>query len=226
MNESPQCQPTRAEFSAYLDSTMSGREMAAIQTHLEGCAPCAEEFAAWRAMQRSLAELGPAHAPSTLHTQLRAAIAAEREQGTYLPWSGRALRLWQATIGPAALRLSGGLAAALVLAGSLGWLFAAPIAVQANDDKLANLTPPRYLYSQVAPQPIDVPMDVPIVVEALVNEQGRVYDYAILDGPKDGRVQVQVIDNLLVSVFKPATVFGTPVRGHVVMTYTGVSVRG
>jgi hypothetical protein len=27
-------------------------------------------------------------------------------------------------------------------------------------------------------------------------------------------------------VFKPATVFGVPVRGHVVVTFTGVSVKG
>jgi hypothetical protein len=63
-------------------------------------------------------------------------------------------------------------------------------------------------------------------VEALVNEQGRVYDYVIVNGPHSAQVQVQVADNLLASVFKPAMVFGVPVRGHVVLTYTGVSVRG
>jgi hypothetical protein len=113
-----------------------------------------------------------------------------------------------------------------VLVAGLGWLFAAPIAVQANDDRLANLQPARYLYSQVPPQPIRVPHDEPIVVEALVNEQGRVYDYVIVNGPHSAQVQVQVADNLLASVFKPAMVFGVPVRGHVVLTYTGVSVRG
>jgi hypothetical protein len=78
----------------------------------------------------------------------------------------------------------------------------------------------------VPPQPIPAPHDAPIIVEALVNEQGRVYDYTILDGPHDPKVQVRVEDNLLASVFRPATVFGSPVRGHVVLTYTGVSVRG
>jgi hypothetical protein len=53
-----------------------------------------------------------------------------------------------------------------------------------------------------------------------------VYDYSILEGPADAAVKLRVEDNLMTSVFKPATVFGVPVRGHVVVTYTGVSVRG
>ena len=67
--------------------------------------------------------------------------------------------------------------------------------------------------------------DEPIVVEALVNPQGRVYDYAIVNGPRDQKVQLQVADNLLSSVFKPASLFGVPVRGHVVLTYAGISVH-
>lgn len=105
-------------------------------------------------------------------------------------------------------------------------MFGAPIVVQANDDAMAHLVAPRYLYSQVPPEPIETRRDVPIVVEALVDNKGRVYDYAILAGPRDAEVKVRVENNLLGSVFKPATVFGVPVRGHVVMTYTGVSVRG
>jgi hypothetical protein len=217
------CARAQEQFSAYLDSTMSGAAMVALQRHLDTCAGCAAEFAAWREVQRSLAELGPAAAPERLQAQLRLAIGVERERGSNLSWNRRALRLWQTSIAPAAL---GGLAAAMVLAGGMAWLFAAPISVQANDDRLAHLAPPRYLYSQVPPQPINTAHDAPIVVEALVDEQGRVYDYHIVQGPQNAAVQVRVEDNLLASVFKPATVFGVPVRGHVVMTYTGVSVRG
>lgn len=220
------CAQVQAGFSAYLDSAMSGVQMVAIHTHLESCDACSQEFAIWRAVQSSLGELGPAAMPARLQTQLRAAIAAERSRETYLPMHRQLLRAWQTTIAPAALRVAGGFAAAVVLVAGLGYLFAAPIAVQANDDRLANLAPPRYLYSQVPPQPIRVPHDEPILVEALVNEQGRVYDYNLIAGPQDEKVQLQVADNLLASVFKPASLFGVPVRGHVVLTYTGVSVHG
>jgi hypothetical protein len=133
---------------------------------------------------------------------------------------------WGRTLAPLALRFSGALAVALLLAGSLGWLFSAPIAVQANDDRMANFVGPHYLYSQVLPQPIITHRDVPIVVEAKVDTAGRVYDYAILEGPTDQKVRISLEQNLLASVFRPATVFGVPVRGHVVLTFTGVSVQG
>jgi hypothetical protein len=223
-NQAQSCSTVREEFSAYLDGAMSGVEMAAISAHMDQCAGCAEEFAAWRSVQSALGELGPAQPPARLQTRLRAAIAQERERGSYLAWPQWALHIWNRTLAPVALRASGGLAAALVLTASLGWVFGAPI--QANDDRLAHLVAPHYLYSQVPPQPIATGRDVPIVVEAMVDTQGRVYDYQILAGPSDRAVQVRVEDNLLASVFKPATVFGVPVRGHVVLTYMGLSVHG
>jgi hypothetical protein len=216
----------QAEFSAYLDGAVSGVEMAAISSHLKGCENCAKDFNVWRQVQRSLGELGPQAPPARLQARLRAAIAAERERGAHLPLLQRALLVWRKSLAPLALRLSGGFAATLVLAGGLSWAFGAPITVQANDAGMAHLIAPRYMYSQVPPEPISTVRDVPIVVDAMVDSSGRVYRYTILEGPKNEEVKVRVENNLLSSIFTPATVFGVPVRGHVVMTYTGISVRG
>lgn len=221
-----ECERARGEFSAYLDGAISGVEMAAISEHLEGCGDCSGEFAAWRNVQRSLGELGPAQVPVELQARLQAALGEERSRGSYLPFGRRMLLAWERSIAPAALRVSGGLAAALLLVFGMGWMFGGPIAVQANDEHMAHLVAPRYLYSQVPPLPIETRRDVPIVVEAQVDTAGRVYDYTVIEGPQDPKVLVRIEDNLLGSVFKPATVFGVPVRGHVVMTYAGVSVRG
>lgn len=221
------CAAARESFSAYLDGAMSGVEMARILDHLESCEGCAVEFAAWRDVQSALAQIGPAHAPMRLQAQLRAAIATEFAKGAHLPWTGRLQMAWGRTLAPLALRVSGGLALALMLVVGLGWMFAAPIAVQANDDGLADLHAPRYLYSQVPPLPIETDRDVPLVVEAKVDSAGRVYDYTVLEGPgSDQRVKNQLEQNLLASVFRPASVFGVPVPGHVVLTYAGVSVHG
>ena len=76
------------------------------------------------------------------------------------------------------------------------------------------------------PTAVETGRDVPVLIDAKVDTRGRVYDYTILDGPSDSAVRRQVEQNLLTSVFKPATVFGVPVEGHVMLTYTGVSVRG
>jgi hypothetical protein len=221
------CGNLRSGFSASLDGAMSGVEMAAISAHLEACGECDTEFAIWREVQRSLGELGPARPPARLQTRLREAIAVERERGSHLSLPRKAQLFWRTSLASLAVPVGGGLAAALVIAGGLTWLFAAPLAaVQASDSPMANLVAPRYLYSEVPPQPIDDRRDVPVVVDALVDSQGRVYDYSIVEGPRDSAIKVRVEGNLLASIFQPATVFGVPVRGHVVVTYTGVSVRG
>jgi anti-sigma factor RsiW len=226
MQAPDECQAARAAFSSYLDGLLSGVEMGRIAQHLEACAPCANEFEAWRSLQSALGELGSAKPPERLQAQLRTALSIERERGTHLPLTGRIALLWKNSIAPLAVQGAGGLAAALLLSAGLFWLFGPGVAVQANDDGLADLVAPHYLYSQVPPQPVQAGRDVPVLVDAKVDTRGMVYDYTILDGPADPAIRLRVEQNLLFSVFRPATVFGVPVDGHVMVTYTGVSVRG
>lgn len=246
---SPACDGVREAFSDYLDGDMSGVAMQSMALHLDGCENCAAEFAAWREIQLSLASLGPAKAPARLQAQLRTALAEERARGTHLAWYRRLAGAWHATLAPIALRAATGTAATLLLLGGLSTLVvltSAPSAVQADDERLGVMTPPRYLYSEVPPQPIEFGREVPVLIEAKINDQGRVYDYTILAGPDDSgrtdtghidsghidsghidqRVERRIQANLLSSVFQPATIFGQPVKGRVMMTYTGVSVRG
>ena len=220
------CECVRAEFSAYLDGAVSGVEMAAIATHLAECSLCDREFTAWRSVQRALGELGRAKAPVRLQARLRSALEIERERGTNLPFSQQMARIWHAWLGEAAARVAGGVAAAVVILGSAGQFLASNTPVMANDDNMAHLVGPRYLYSQVPPRPLQTGHDVPVLVQAKVDERGRVYDYAIIAGPADLKVRLRVEENLLSSVFRPATAFGVPVSGQVIMTYSGVSVRG
>jgi anti-sigma factor RsiW len=221
-----ECVEAQAAFSPYLDGALTGLEMGRMAAHLEACEPCATEFEGWRDMQTTLGELGPAKAPADLQRQLRSAIRVERVSGSYLSLTGRIALLWRRSIAPLAVQGAGGLVAALLLAAGVFRLFGPGVAVQANDDGLAHLIAAHYLYSQVSQVPVETGRDVPVLVEATVDTRGRVCDYKILNGPKDGAVLLQVEQNLLSSVFKPATVFGVPVMGHVMVTYTGVSVRG
>lgn len=225
---SPQCGAMRSSFSAYLDGAVDGHQMQAIAEHLESCESCREEFESLRAMQSSLAALGPARAPADLGVRLRIAIsheiAARRRS-----WRDTLALKWENTIRPWAVQVSAGAACSVALVGTMMVLlgvFAAPQPVMANDEPLGAMTSPHYLYSAVLPRPIITDHDVPIIVEAFINDQGRVYDYHIVSGPEDVTVRNQVVDQLLLSVFEPARVFGAPVRSQVVMTFSGISVRG
>ena len=221
-----QCVAARAAFSSYLDGALSGVEMGQVADHLEVCVPCAAEFDGWLAMQTALAEIGPARAPQQLQQQIQTALGEERDRGSHLPLPGRIALTWRTSVAPLAVQTAGGMVAAALLAAGLFRLFGPGVAVQANDDGMAHLVAPHYLYSQVPPTAVETGRDVPVLIDAKVDTRGLVYDYTILEGPSDPSVRLQVEQNLLSSVFKPATVFGEPVDGHVMVTYTGVSVRG
>lgn len=227
MNASPQCARIQAFFSPYLDGAVSGRNMQEISSHLATCEDCADEFATLRAVHRSVAALGPAKAPTDLGMRLRLAISheiARRQSG----WMDSFSIKWDNSIRPLLVQVSAGFAGSVVLLGGIILLLgmvAAPETVMANDEPLGAMTAPHYLYSAVMPSAITTGQDSVIIVEAYVNEQGRVYDYDIVSGPVDRAVRIQVEDHLLTSVFQPASVFGAPVRGRVVITFSGISVR-
>jgi anti-sigma factor RsiW len=245
------CSSIRSQYSSYLDGALTGVAMQKIAAHLDGCTACSEEFAAWRQMQEALADLGPAKAPADLALRLRVALSQEQARTprqSLARWQVR----WQNTVAPFLLRASAGFASAVLLIGSAALLigaFASPEPVEARDEPAGAATSPRFLYSMIesnAPQSnvIDEDTVVPgtqglkaqngapsggsssIVVEAYVNGQGRVYDYRIISGPDDAASRAQVENLLLFSVFEPARVFGEPVRGVAVVSFSGVSVQG
>ncbi|MCU1322188.1 MAG: putative anti-sigma factor [Acidobacteriaceae bacterium] len=222
------CASVRAFFSAYLDGAVSGRRMQTIASHLETCTDCKSEFESLRDMQRVLGDLGPIKPPADLGMKLRLAISheqARRREGWFDNFSFK----WQHVIRPVLLQASAGFAGTIVLLGSVLFLLgmvAAPDPVMANDEPLGAMTVPHYRYSAVLPRAIISSHDATIIVEAYVNSDGRVYDYKIVSGPEDPAVNTQIVDQLLLSVFEPARVFGAPIRGRAVVTFSGVSVQG
>jgi Putative zinc-finger len=222
------CQKCQSSFSAYLDGAVSGQQMQQIAQHLDTCADCADEFAALRAMQQSLGTLGPAKAPADLGLKLRLAISHEQARRK-TSWRDTVSLKWDNAIRPMLMQVSAGFAGTVILVGGIGLLLgmvAAPEPVMANDEPLGAMTAPHYLYSTVYPGAIITDHDSVIVVEAYVNAQGRVYDYNVVSGPDNPEVHSQIVDRLLMSVYQPASVFGAPVRSRVVLTFSGISVRG
>lgn len=239
MNRKP-CTEVQARFSSYLDGAVSGHEMLEISRHIDGfeeggngdsvsgCEDCARELAAWRLTQDALLSLGPAKAPADLALKLRVAISHEHARRE-ARLTDRLSLAWDNAVRPFMVQLSAGLAGTVVLGGCIMLLLgmvAAPQPVLANDEPLGALTAPHFLYSSVSPGDIVTAHDTTIVVEASVDASGRVYDYTIVSGPQDEAVRTQVVDQLLGSVFQPASAFGVPIRGRVVVTFDGISVHG
>ena len=222
------CMKCQSSFSAYLDGDVSGQQMQKIASHLESCADCKREFAAWRVTLNALSSVGSAKAPADLGLRLRLAISHEHSKRKS-SWIDTLSLKWDNAVRPVLLQVSAGFAGTVALVGGIAvllGLFAVPEPVMANDEPLGAMTAPHYLYSSVNPHAILTDHDGVIVVEASVNSDGKVYDYRIVSGPESPAVQSQVVDQLLTSVFQPASVFGAPVRGRVVLTFSGISVHG
>ena len=228
------CAAIQESFSAYLDGAIGGRQMQEVLRHIEGsgdvagCEDCARELAAWRLSQDALSALGPAKAPGDLALKLRVAISHERSRRSARVLDRMSLA-WDNAVRPLLVQVSAGFATSVALVGGIVLLLgvvAAPQAVLANDEPLGAITSPHYRYSTVAPRAIVTQHDATIVVEASIDSRGRVYDFNIVAGPQDESVRTQVANQLLESVFQPASAFYVPIRGRVVMTFAGISVRG
>lgn len=247
MSRNSSCHAIRNGFSAYLDGALTGIAMRQTADHLAVCAGCRSEFAAWRSMQDSLATLGAAKAPAELALRLRVAVSQERARTArhaFARWQVR----WQNTLAPTLVRASAGFASSALLLGGAALLvcaFATPVPVEARD---ATATSPHFLYSMPAANSPDlyqaqtasleqtkvrgadraraIENANSVVVEAFVDQHGRVYDYRILSGPNTPASRARIENLLLFSVFAPARAYGEPVRGVAILSFSGIAVQG
>ena len=224
------CYEVQSGLTEYLDGRLNGREMHQIAAHLEGCPRCAREWESLRQAQMALTSLGPVPEPEDLLLRIRVAISQERARSRKSVFNTWGL-VWRNTVGPFLLQASAGFASAVLLLGTvtvLVTMFAQPEVAQANTDvPLGNPTAPRLvsLASGVGDNGVNA-LAGPVIVEAYINNQGKVYDYRIVSGPNDDATRSAVENVLLFSVFDPASFFGQPVRGLAVISFSGVSVRG
>jgi hypothetical protein len=221
------CGEIRAAFGDYLDGDMSGRAMQAVGLHLEGCADCAGEFAAERGLQQVLAASGPVKMPADLGLKLRLAISHEAARKQTL--RDNVAMQWENLVRPLLLQTASGLACAAVLFGGIT-LFTgfvpASNEVLAHDEPLGAVTMPHFLYSAAPGQPVETRNDSTIVVQADVNTAGQIYDWNVISGDLDAVTRAKIENTLMLQVYSPATMFGEPVRGRVLVTFSGILVRG
>ena len=222
-----QCADFREEFSAYLDGAVSGAAMSEIAGHLEACSGCADEFEQWRTAQTLISSIGPAKAPPNLDLRLRVALS-QQAANTAQEKLSRGRIHWQNTFRPLVWQIAAGFASTIALVGGvavlIGMFGTEPLL--ARDEPLDMASSPRFLYDPFKLAGSVADGNNPVIVQAFINGEGRVYDYKIISGSSDPNTRAQLEDTLLFSVFAPAQVFGQPVRGTVLLSFSSVSVRG
>lgn len=210
---------SQSTLSAYLDLELASGEHRKVWRHVARCADCREELSQMTDLREELRAAPPAAVPADLAFNIRLRLAQERyrAQRPSLWW-----RLRQRLEPFAAQALSGTVLALLVFAMFLPSL-AVPMAAYKNDVPISWSTPAKL----VDMGPADLVSDPDnIVVQVLIDPQGRVADYSILSGhytPEDIR---ELRSRLIFTVFDPATVHGRPAPEVQYIAFNSVRVRG
>ena len=221
------CGEAKKLFSPFLDGQVSGRQMRALDGHIEECSGCAREYVAMQRTQQLLANLGPKKAPADLALKLRVAISREASQNRRSRFEGVLVRLENA-LNAFMVPATAGLVSAVLIFGLLLGFFALPGQLQASsaDVPLMLYTAPQLEQSVFGTSLGSIGEDS-VVIEALVDANGRVQDYRILSESQDAKSVVPQVKNLLIFMtFRPALSMGRPTAGRAVISFSKISVKG
>jgi hypothetical protein len=218
------CSQAAPLFSPYLDGAVSGKQMRAIQQHLDDCATCNREYVDLSRTQQLLSKVGRRKAPPEMSLKLRLAISREAARTPRNYFDVLCLRLQhtlQAFMVPAAV----GLVTAVLLFGLFMGFSALPLQGDNHDVPLMLYTAPQLQQSPFGI--LDSIKQDSLVIEADVDSRGRVQDYRVLSNPGDSEDIPSAVKNMLIfSTFRPATSMGVPTSGKAVLSFSKICVRG
>ena len=226
-NTELQCPKAKRLFSPYLDGAVTGTEMLALQDHLANCGACNHEYEALRRTQQLLASVGRPKVPADLGLKLRLAISREVEPAKRARFEGLRVRMenaLEAFMVPA----TAGFLSALIIFGIAMVYFVAPSTLRAGSDvPLVMVNTAPELQQSAFGMTLDTINADSLVIEAYVDENGRVQDYRILsDSEESKEVLPQVKRMLIFTTFRPALSMGRPTPSRAVLSFSRISVRG
>ncbi len=173
------------------------------------------------------------NAPIQLNSRLRVIASRERQRRLQrLTWQQRwqtgldRLRLMASiSLRPLAVPFAGGLCFAVILFS----MVMPGITVRASDLTFDVPTVLSTVASVKGLQPIGL-SENEVVLDVVIDEQGRMIDYAVLQGDltRNPGLRRQIENNLLFTKFTPATAFGQPMSGRIRVSLTAnrIEVRG
>ena len=204
------CTDAKKLLSPYLDGAVTGTEMLALQDHMEQCAACLREYRSLRQAQQLLTSVGRVQVPADL---------------------GLKLRLWmriENTVNAFMVPATAGLACALLIFGLVTAILAIPGPLQANNQDVPLMlnTGPELQQSVFGTALSSMNTDS-LVIEAYVDQNGRVQDYRILSDPGESQALLPQVKRMLIfTTFRPAMSMGRPIPSRAVLSFSRISVQG
>jgi hypothetical protein len=212
------CLEIRSHFSDYLDQQCEPDTLRSIRFHLTYCGACQRELRLWESARDELQALPRRRVPPELALRLRVQLSRQLHRN---PLTRIRVRL-ENTLRPLLLPASGGVLAAIVCF----CLFMGSRPMPANDIPdvpLQLVTPPRV--RELAPIDFNTG-DRAVVLVTRIDSDGHVLGYRILSGQSSPELMHQLDRMIYFSTFQPATTFGRPTDGQVVLSLRRITVRG
>ena len=196
--------------------------------HLAGCPECEAEVQQFARVRDAVRRLPVATPPEHLTSVLRVIASQERSRRLArlhpIRHFADRVHLWiDNLMRPLALPLAGGLISAILLFAMLIPSFGFQKDFGSYDVPAALLfTDPAVKSQNLLGMP-----EEDFVVKAMIDGQGRVIDYTIVSGPdviNDAELKRAVANKLLFMQFVPATAFGSPTLGTIVLSFNRTMV--
>ena len=215
-----------AKLAALGREQLPAHQFDALERHLLGCDACHQEYEYEARLSSPLRELPAVEPPPDLALAMRVRVSSRQRPGIWYRWQVQ-LSNWMR---PVALPAAGGVLAALILFGIL----MPAVSVRAVALRSASIgydvptglsTDPRFKQASMMPVYDD------LLVEAWIDEQGKVSGFQVLNATPGGAAvrkdfDYQLGDVLLTTIFEPATRFGQPTSGKVLLSLRRITIRG
>jgi hypothetical protein len=212
------CVEIRRDFSDYLDGLSSREQLQSMRFHLAFCRSCREELESLQMIRAELHGLPKRQVPPELALRLRVRASQRLHRNLV-----KGLGLWfENALRPLLIPASGGVLTAMIFFGLIMGSSFVP-AVTLPDVPLQLVTPPRV--RELAPINFNTG-DQPVVLLTQIDAAGRVMSYRVLSGHLSPEISRDLDRLIYFSLFDPATTFGKPTDGQVVLSLRRITVRG
>lgn len=212
------CNEIRDQYSDYVDGLSTPDALRSIRYHLRHCAACEEELEKAQALRERLRSLPRYAPPPSIDLKLRVRVSQELNRNLLGRLWVRVDNHFRGLLIPA----TGGLVVAVFcFCLMMGSEMAPPSTTP--DVPVSFITPARV----VSLAPFDFTTgDKPVVVVTYIGANGQVLSYKILSGPHSPELMHDLDQMIYYSRYTPATSFGSPTEGEVVMSLRQVTIRG
>jgi hypothetical protein len=212
------CVEIRGNFSEYLDGQCDRKALRSVRFHLNYCASCRDELARWQEMQAELQALPLRRVAPQLALKLRVLLSQELHHNLL----GSLMVRLENALQPLLLPASAGVLTAVICFGIIMGS-GAPVASNSPDVPMQLVTPPRI----ETLWPLDFNTgDQPLILVTHIDASGRATDYQVLSGQRSPELTYRLNRMMCYSLFRPATMFGKPTNGRMVLSLRRITVRG